>query len=305
MENKLSILRSRLFTGHSGPVYSLLQYGENFISSGSDGVVALWNFENQDEGLPIAKAKSVVYAMELLNDNNTLLLGQGEGGIHVIDLNNKIESKLLQYSNAPIFKIASDHKNKNVIALDGSGNILLIDPSSFDLVKRIKLLDGKLRALEFHSSGGHALVGASDGCIYVFSIPDWQLIKKIEAHKPDFSVYTLKYIPSSGLLISGSRDAHLNIYDPASDYKQVDSIPGHNYAIYSIAFSPEGSLFATASRDKSIKIWNTDTLQVAHKIYANNTEGHKNSVNTLLWHSDGMLISGSDDRSIMAWSLPI
>jgi len=92
------------------------------------------------------------------------------------------------------------------------------------------------------------------------------------------------------------------VFNVHNDFQLLHSIPAHNYAIYSIVFSPDKNRFATASRDKTIKIWNTDDFSLIHRIDFEKNDGHKNSVNKLIWNNlTGQLISASDDRSIMVW----
>jgi WD40 repeat protein len=118
------------------------------------------------------------------------------------------------------------------------------------------------------------------------------------------SVNAICFHPNGQWLLSGSKDAHLKIWDITDDFALHLSIPAHNYAIYSIVFHPEGHLFATGSRDKTIKIWDSENLDFLLRIDAANHLGHVNSVNDLKWTSHkGYLISGSDDRSLIVWEI--
>ena len=118
-----------------------------------------------------------------------------------------------------------------------------------------------------------------------------------------FSANVATYSPDGTLLLSGGRDAHLNIWD-AKSYTLIKSIPAHNFAIYDIVFSPDAKLFATASRDKTIKIWDAETFELLVRIDKEKWDGHLNSVNKLLWSSyNNYLISTGDDRSIMVWDV--
>jgi WD40 repeat protein len=76
------------------------------------------------------------------------------------------------------------------------------------------------------------------------------------------------------------------------------------FAINDIALSPNGKYFATASMDKSIKIWDTEKMQLLKVIDKARHAGHGTSVNKLWWSSfNNQLISASDDRSISVWEI--
>ncbi|MBL0095094.1 MAG: hypothetical protein IPP46_00430 [Bacteroidetes bacterium] len=86
------------FTGHTGSVYSLESGPEpdTFFSGAGDKVVAKWNLNLKADGDLIARALDAVYSLKYLKSKNQLLLGQGKGGVHVIDLAGNKELRLLQ-----------------------------------------------------------------------------------------------------------------------------------------------------------------------------------------------------------------
>jgi len=305
MSYSAKVTRTGLYTGHKGSVYtigaSLDQ--DKFITAGSDGIIAEWSFDDRIEGIPLAQVNNIVYSMFVDLDSKLLVIGQAAGGLHIIDLVQKKEMRLLQYHESPIFNITTHNDYQWIISLGGNGKIVITSLKDFSLIREVEVGGGKLRSIVINDSGDTAIVGTADGTIHFFKLPDWRQIKIIQAHQEGFSVNSLKYNLDETLLYSGSRDAHLNIYDVKDEFKKINSIPAHNYAIYSIVSSPDGTQIATASRDKTIKIWDANDMTLQMRIELGKTEGHKNSVNTLYWHPNGKLISGSDDRSIMAWDI--
>lgn len=59
---------------------------------------------------------------------------------------------------------------------------------------------------------------------------------------------------NENLLISGTTDGYLNIWDLRKFYKHLDGVKGHEECIESIVFG-EGLNFYTGSRDTSVKSW--------------------------------------------------
>ena len=312
-------------TGHNGAVYALEQAEnpESFYSGSSDNIVAKWNLETLSAEKFAARFSSIVYSLCLVPEKNILLAGTSEGKIHVIDLKEKKEIKILQNHTQPVFDIKYGpplalplNKGENsaggggiILSASGDGTIAIISTENFSTIKIIKLCNEKLRAIDIYEN--HAAIACGDGMIRIIDLAGNAPALKGEIQatlgKGTNSIYSVKFSPDGKYLLSGGKDAHLNkwLFQPqTSDFELETSIPAHNYAIYSIVFSPDEKLFATASRDKTIKIWNAETFELLLRINKENHEGHINSVNKLLWSNfSNYLISTGDDRKIMIWEI--
>jgi WD40 repeat protein len=282
------------FTGHKGSIYAIAATGkETFVTAGSEGLLVQWDIREPAEGELLAKIPGVVYC--LLFFETFLLAGTTTGQIHVIDAENRKEIRILQYHQAPVFRIAWNENTRQFISLSGDGNVQVYD-EHLQPVKSLTASSGKLRSIAFH--GDEIAIGTAEGMIKTYS-SDFELKQQWQAHQIGFNVNALYYAGS--LLISGSRDAHLNVSDPLAG-KILESVPAHNYAVYTIA-GADGlpGIIATASRDKTIKIWNTDNMQMIQRLDAS-VGGHANSVNDLVWLASNTIISAGDDRVAIAWN---
>lgn len=75
-------------------------------------------------------------------------------------------------------------------------------------------------------------------------------------------VNTIKLFPKSGhLMLSGSQDTKIKLWDVYHDRKCLRTFMGHDKAIRDISFSNDGRRFLSASFDKWIKLWDTETGQ--------------------------------------------
>jgi len=303
---EVKITKIASLKGHSGSVYALEESlsSNEFFSGSGDKVVARWDSILPGDGQLIVKTNETIYSLCIDTDRNYLLVGQAAGGVHVLNLENNIEERLLQNHQAPVFDITFSKKNKLIFTLSGDGELGILNSEDFTLLKKLFLGNGKLRSVAINFDESIIVVGAADGSIFSFSLPEMQPIKHWQAHQEGFSVNALTFSPDGKHLLSGSRDAHLHVYDVQNDFECIKNIPAHNYAIYSISFSPDGTLFATGSRDKTIKIWDAISYEVINRIDKLKNEGHVNSVNKILWHKEsGHLITASDDRSVMVWKI--
>jgi WD40 repeat protein len=133
-------------------------------------------------------------------------------------------------------------------------------------------------------------------------VDTFQVKQEWEAHTN--SVFTLAYTPDFKILLSGSRDARLKVWDVEAGYLQIQEIVAHMYAINHIVFSPNGKHFVTCSMDKSIKVWDAEEMKLLKVIDKARHAGHGTSVNKLLWSSfSNQLVSASDDRTLSVWDL--
>ncbi len=301
---KLFSMNTR-FSGHQGSVYSLLKGEANAFYSGSgDKLVVKWNVDAPDEGEVVARASDAIYAVLLLKEENVLLVGQASGGIHVIDLNERIEKRLLKISHTSIFSMNLSPDGNLIFILTGDGSFYVLERKSLDQVANIKISTSKVRCMLFNENTAKAYFGCGEGAIQEINLDGFSFGKRWQAHQQGFSVNSLTLSPGKEFLLSGGRDAHINKYNLRS-YALVQSVPAHNYAIYDLVMNESNSFLASASRDKTVKIWNPDTLEVIMRLEKEDADGHVNSVNKLLWLNNTDLLSAGDDRSIALWKMSV
>lgn len=300
--SKVEVNKLQTLGGHQDCVYTLEKGPEAqlFFSSGADGVIALWDLNDPENGRMIAKVGSSVYALHYYAPRNVLIIGKNFEGIHLIDMDSRKEVGSIKLSLAAIFdiKVVQDR----IIIAFGDGMVRVLDLTDLQTIHEFKDSEKSARCLAINEKTGHLSVGYSDNMIRVYSLTDWQLVHEIEAHK--ISVFTVQYSPDSRYLISGSRDAHLKVWDVENGYSLKESIVAHMFAINHLVYSPDGKHFVTCSMDKSIKVWDAGTFQLLKVIDKARHAGHGTSVNKLLWSNhNNLLVSGSDDRSISIWDI--
>jgi WD repeat-containing protein 61 len=303
---EIVVEKSKQFEGHSGAIYTLESADEKnkFFSGSSDNLVVEWNMKDEQQNKVVAKLSAKAMAFKYVSDRNVLLAGQSLGGIHVIDLNKNEEIRLLQLHRQCIYDIQYLPEKECFWVAAGDGTLSVWSINDFSLITALPLCDKKIRSIAFNTILKEAAIGCGDGSIRIFDFETYQEKKILKGHVDDFSVNALCYHPNGKYLLSGSRDAFLNVWDIENDYALINNIPAHNYAIYSIVFSPDKKFFATGSRDKTIKIWDAKNFKLLLRIDKTKNEGHSHSVNKLLWEDfNNYLISTGDDKAIMVWEI--
>lgn len=299
--------KAKQFEGHSGAIYTLEPAHEKhlFFSGSSDNLVVEWDLKT-GTNKAVAKLPVKAFSLQYVLERKLLFVGQSTGGVHVIDLEQQREIKLLQLHQQPIFDIKYLEHRRWLFVLGGDGLLSVWNTEDYSLVTSISLCNEKIRSIAFHLENNEAVVGCGDGAIRIIDLNTFDKKRVLQEHLANFSVSTVCYTPDKKYLLTGSRDAHLNIWEVDTGYGLLHRIPAHNYAIYSIVFSPDKKLFATCSRDRSIKIWDASTFDMLLRIDKENHDGHSNSVNKLWWSAyNNHLVSTGDDRTIKVWNIDL
>jgi len=300
MPNKTEIKKLAEFTGHQNPIYTLSAAPQpgRFFSAGGDKIIVEWNIEDPSIGIPLAKLPSTIYSLCICK--NHLLAGTSGGEIHIINLDSKQEIKYYQTGESGIFDIKYSTEHKMIAASSANGSIVFIDPDDFKILERIKISDEKIRSISFNTIRHYLYAGCADTKVYVIDIHKKEKILEFEAH--NWSCNVVKYDEGNDHLITASKDAHVRIWDIKKEFELIKNIPAHNYAIYQVSFNLQANVYITASRDKTVKLWDKD-FEILARINKENSEGHINSVNSVVWLNEQNFISAGDDRRIILWEV--
>ena len=298
---EIKVKKYMQLTGHKSSVYALTQGKEpHLILSGSgDGWVVEWNLNDPELGKLVAKAEANIFS--LFENKDLIVAGNMNGGVHWIYPNELERNKNIAHHQKGVFDIQL--YDNHLFTTGGSGIVTKWSTEDRRPIMSLHLSSKSLRQMTFSKKRNEIAIGASDTKIYILDADSLEVKEMIDdAHEN--SVFTVKYSPDEKYLLSGSRDAHLKIWDVEKNYKPISSQPAHYFTINDIAFHPDGKIFATASRDKAIKIWSMADFKLLKVLDVVRDGGHVNSVNSLLWTSHhNWLVSGSDDRSLIIWEV--
>jgi WD40 repeat protein len=292
-------------TGHNQPVYTIIPgKKENLLfSAAGDGMVALWDLNNHEQGQLVAKVPNSIYALDYHTGLDWLAIAHNYEGVHFIHVGSKNEEYSIKLTDAALFSLKFFEDDLWVGT--ANGELFVLDVVNRSVRHKLKFSDERLRTIDYLPAKKEVALGFSDNIIRILDKTTLELKKQLNGHSN--SVFSVKYAPDSKMMLSVGRDAHIRVWDIDSDYLEIESIPAHMYAINDLAFSPGGEHFVTCSMDKSIKVWDYQSLKLLKVIDKARHAGHGTSVNKLYWSSFGknLLASCSDDRSIAVWQVSI
>lgn len=303
------------FTGHRGPVYALSSATRpgHFISGSGDGLVVEWVIDRPDSGRMLVDVGQAAFSLLVVQAANILLIGTESGDLHVIDLHEGREVQLLRVHQQGLYRMAQLPDGRCICAGgDGSLSIWQLHQRRLSLLRQIPLSEDKLRDLSPSADGRELAVACGDGTIRVLDTilfnelhtlraPEADVLPRAPGGEGPVGFTAVCHHPSKPVLLSGGKDGHLRTWLCAEEYRHLIAFPAHKAAIYAIRMDMRSGLFATASRDKSAKVWRAADLAPVHRL-DRAAGGHSHSVNDVLWQ-DGLLITASDDRRILGWTL--
>eukprot|EP00808_Paulinella_micropora_P007617 g37343.t1 len=115
-----------------------------------------------------------------------------------------------------------------------------------------------------------------------------------------WDVKSVQWHPYKGLLLSGSKDNTMKLWDPRAGGRLLNTIYGHKNTVIRVRWNENGRWFLSASRDWLLKAWDLRNLaQGAFQTF----RGHNKDVTCVEWHPhvEQMFTSGGFDGSIHHW----
>ena len=286
---------ARRFLGHRAAIYALAPGARDgtFLTAGGDGWIAEWNVDDPENGQLIAKTEAQIFSLERIDADRSLVAGNMNGGLHFIREGTSTD---VLHHRKGVYGLLN--VGEWLFTLGGGGTIIRWDAVAKRPLESMQLSTAALRCIDYSPERNELAVGSSDHRIHLLDATDFTLKNTLSARHEN-SVFCLRYGPDGRKIFSGGRDAHLAVSELSTG--AFHRIPAHNFTVNALAFRPDNQVFATASRDRTIKLWDTNTLELLKVLETVRDEGHRNSVNDLLWLGD-RLVSVSDDRSGIVWS---
>jgi WD40 repeat protein len=260
-----------LFTlkAHNGPTRSLdfSPDGTQLATGGDDETLKQWDLENGSE----IRSMNTTLAGRILKvkyspDGSVLAAGGHFCNVELRLVATGLRTRTLPLPECGIGRGGSAKFFGMEYSTDGSqmyigvakgnldsGSILRWDITTYVRPDQIKLFSLEVRDLALASDGetmGIALVGSSD--VRLLSVEDKRVDYIYNGHI--HRVNSVAFSPDDRLLVSGSRDSSVRIWDTETGL-QLRVLEAHNDTVNSVDISPDGGLIASADIDGMIIVW--------------------------------------------------
>jgi WD40 repeat protein len=120
-----------------------------------------------------------------------------------------------------------------------------------------------------------------------------------------FCIYSVKFSPCGKLLLGGSSDRHMYLYDLTRG-SRIAAIPAHCADINTVAWlgCSEAPVVATGSDDCVVKLWDLRCLAACKPTPIGCFVGHTQGITSLASKGDGRhLLTNSKDQSAKVWDM--
>ncbi len=223
-----------------------------------------------------------------------------DGGSTVIALP---DIKARAHVAAPVAALAYRPDGK-LLAAAGYREVLLIDPTSGDVVGKLPAQTGDVTALAFSRDGLRLAVASgspgADGEVRIYkaagALPVDPPAETIAAHKD--AILDLVFSPDGKTLATCGYDRLIKLWGVETG-QLIRELKDHSDAVYGVTFSPDGTLLASGSADRAVKVW-----QVADGKRLYTLSDSTDWVYSVAWSPDGQRLAAAGvDKSVRVWEV--
>ena len=313
--------------------------GRHLASGSGDATVRIWDVDTETPKLTLSGHKNWVLAVAWSGCGKKLASGGMDCTLRVWDpstgklLNGKIRQKHIKPITAIVWEPVMVDPSSRRLATASQDNTIVV----WDTVTGVPLFSfsGHTQPVQALKWGGQGLIysGSRDRSVRAWSLETKRMFRLMEAHAHWVNTLSLNcdYVLRQGpydhrgmaptdrdeiqqlakekyesitntngeLLVSGSDDFTLRLWNPMETGKPIHTMTGHQQPVNYVLHSPDGLMIASASFDKSVRIWDGITGKFLYAFRA-----HVQSVYQVAWSADSRwVVSSSKDSTLKLWSI--
>ncbi|MEA3333676.1 MAG: WD40 repeat domain-containing protein [Pseudomonadota bacterium] len=254
--------------GHTKFVWSLAfaPDGKTLASTSGDGTVFLWDIEKRCHFRIEESHYAIVlplYGVAYSPQNDYFAAGCADGVVRLWSTTSKRPPWKLKGHKSEIYSVAFSPDGR-FLASGGNDSTVRIWNVADKCEEEILSRPGcRVTSVIFSPDGCLLAYASTNTHIYIVNLADGES-RILSGHQG--LVWSIDFSPDSRLLISGSNDRSVRLWDVESG-QQIQILESHQNDVNSVAFSPDGLLAASASDDRTVRVWDLSLLNERPETY--------------------------------------
>ena len=266
---------------HDGPVATMAvnSQGNSLVTGSKDGAVRIWNVHLEcTKEIPIGavyssnnpKVRSVAFSAD---GNNVIIGTRGAEILEVAVRSGALVGKpIVQgHGRRELWGLATHPTKDEFVTSGDDATIRLWDAKSFTIIKTIKV-DTASRAITYSPDGKSIAVGfgygkrikgkgqSKEGAFVVFSAGEMKIIH--EGKDSNEPIRVARFSPDSNVLVLGSEDANIYVYNAKDFYTKRFTISAHKAPVMFIDFTVDGNFICSVDMTRRISFSDMTSGQV-------------------------------------------
>ncbi|KAF4821271.1 Polyadenylation factor subunit 2 [Colletotrichum siamense] len=204
---------------------------------------------------------------------------------------------IMQAHDSAIRALAYSHNDDWLISADHDGSVKYWQPN-FNNLQSIAAHNDPIRDLAFSPNDSKFVTACDDSTLKIFDFAGGVEESVLKGHGWDAK--SCDWHPTKGLLVSGSKDHVVKLWDPRTG-RCLTTLHGHKNTITKTLFERvQGDCLATSARDQTARVFD---LRMMRDICL--LKGHEKDISTIAWHPvhSNFLSTGGHDGSLYHYIL--
>ena len=244
-----------IFKKHASAVTSILNLGDQIITTGSDGKIILWS-EDFKQAKVLNDTKMINITMELSPDQRKLVVGTSSSVLFVLDAVNGDILSRYQDHGGEILKVI--FKNDQTIISSGENRIIRQWDLNSGGNNELSSLTNLAYAMAINKELNMLVIGTEDGWIYNLDLSSLETTKVLQ-RKGDM-VTQLEFDHHFHHLAVGYESGTIQLLAPLS-LEIIETLPGHTARVADIKYSKNDQFLISGGYDRKNFIWNLNRIK--------------------------------------------
>lgn len=236
-----------------------------------------------------------VFSVDVMEERVLMMSEAAEGArnLTILEKNGTL-NQIIGKNDRLSIRHAKFTDNNHVLLGLISNETILVDLNTKKRLYRIQLSASAFSHFALNETRTLAAWACESGIIYIIDVQKGKVVKELKGGNKD-NVYKVDFKNQQVITAGQDRKASLYDVDSGNHYEFEAS-----FLVYSAGLSPSAKRVGIASDEKS----NVVVFDTFGKQKITTLNGHKSTINTILFLDENTVVTSDDDPQILIWRLP-